>query len=43
MYGIVNRAIEELIVEKFGEAKWEIVKEKAVVNGTVVPRTKPLA
>jgi hypothetical protein len=29
MYGIVNRAIEELIVEKFGEAKWEIVKEKA--------------
>ena len=29
MYGIVNRAIEELIVEKFGAEKWEEVKEKA--------------
>ena len=29
MYGIVNRAIEELIVEKFGAEKWEEVKDKA--------------
>lgn len=29
MYGIVNRAIEELIVEKFGDAKWEEIKLKA--------------
>lgn len=29
MYGIVNRAIEELIIEKFGAEKWEEVKTKA--------------
>lgn len=29
MYGIVNRAIEELVIEKFGSEKWEEIKEKA--------------
>ena len=29
MYGIVNRAIEELIIEKFGSEKWEEIKDKA--------------
>jgi hypothetical protein len=29
MYGIVNRAIEELIEEKFGSEKWEEIKDKA--------------
>lgn len=32
MYGIVNRAIEELIIEKFGVDKWEEVKQKAGFN-----------
>jgi hypothetical protein len=27
MYGIVNRAIEDLVKEKFGDAKWDLVKE----------------
>lgn len=32
MYGLVNKAIEELIVTQFGEAKWELVKKKAGVE-----------
>ena len=30
MYGIVNKAIEELVSETFGPEKWILVKEKSV-------------
>ena len=29
MYGIVNKAIEDLIKENFGEEKWEAIKKKS--------------
>ena len=29
MYGLVNKAIHQLIVTEFGEAKWEEIKEEA--------------
>ncbi|HEY1049933.1 MAG TPA: heme NO-binding domain-containing protein [Prosthecobacter sp.] len=32
MYGLVNKAIEELVVTHFGEDKWEQVKQKAGVE-----------
>lgn len=32
MYGIVNKAIQDLVTEKFGEAEWEAVKEKSGVD-----------
>ena len=32
MYGIVNKAIQDLITEKFGEEKWEEVKEKSRIE-----------
>jgi len=32
MYGIVNRAIEDLIKSKFGEESWEKIKEKSGLN-----------
>jgi hypothetical protein len=32
MYGIVNRAIEELVKEKFGELKWEDVKKRSGID-----------
>lgn len=32
MYGIVNKAIQDLITEQFGEEKWEVVKEKSGVD-----------
>jgi hypothetical protein len=32
MYGIVNKAIEELVVENFGQQKWEEVKECSGVD-----------
>ena len=32
MYGIVNKAIEELVTEKFGLDAWEAVKEKSGVD-----------
>ncbi|WP_200977564.1 heme NO-binding domain-containing protein [Echinicola sp. 20G] len=28
MYGIVNKAIEDLLLTQYGEEKWEIIKEK---------------
>jgi hypothetical protein len=31
MYGLVNKAIEELVVERFGQDKWEEIKTKADV------------
>jgi hypothetical protein len=32
MYGIVNKAIEDLIKENFGEEKWEAIKKKSEVD-----------
>ena len=32
MYGMVNKAVEDLVCEKFGEDKWEEIKEKAGVD-----------
>lgn len=32
MYGIVNKAIEELVTENFGEDKWEEIKAKSGVD-----------
>ncbi len=32
MYGLVNKAIEELVVSNFGENQWELIKSKAGVD-----------
>lgn len=32
MYGLVNRAVEDLVVSNFGEEKWESIKAKAGVE-----------
>jgi hypothetical protein len=32
MYGIVNKAIEDLIVSNFGEDKWLEIKERSGVD-----------
>lgn len=32
MYGIVNKAIEELVKSKFGDEKWEIIKERSGID-----------
>lgn len=32
MYGLVNKAVEELVVSNFGEEKWRIIKSKAGVD-----------
>jgi hypothetical protein len=32
MYGIVNKAIEELVVENFGEEKWHLIKAKSGID-----------
>lgn len=32
MYGIVNKAIQDLIIDNFGEDKWETIKEKSGVD-----------
>ncbi len=32
MYGIVNKAIEELVIQKFGQEKWEAIKERSGVD-----------
>lgn len=32
MYGIVNKAIQDLVTEKFGHEQWEAVKEKSGVD-----------
>jgi hypothetical protein len=32
MYGIVNKAIEELVKENFGEEKWELIKIRSGVD-----------
>ena len=32
MYGIVNKAIENLVIENFGELKWNIIKESSGID-----------
>jgi Haem-NO-binding len=32
MYGIVNKAIEDLVKTNFGEDKWDLIKEKSGVD-----------
>jgi hypothetical protein len=32
MYGIVNKAIEELVIANFGEDKWEVVKQRSGID-----------
>lgn len=32
MYGMVNKAVEELITKDFGEDKWQAIKEKAGIE-----------
>ncbi len=32
MYGIVNKAIEELVIENFGVEKWEAIKEESGID-----------
>lgn len=32
MYGLVNRAIEELVCTNFGDETWETIKEKAAID-----------
>jgi hypothetical protein len=32
MYGIVNKAIQDLVTDNYGEDKWEAVKEKSGVD-----------
>lgn len=41
MYGIVNRAVEELIIERFGIEKWEEIKHKAGFNPEGFMTLKP--
>ena len=33
MYGMVNMAIEQMVVGKFGEDTWKKIKDKAGVYG----------
>ncbi len=32
MYGMVNKAVEELVISNFGEARWEEIKAKAGID-----------
>ena len=32
MYGIVNRAIEELVIANYGEGKWQAIKKRSAVD-----------
>ncbi len=41
MYGIVNKAIEELVKENFGEGKWEIIKQKSGIDIDFFISTEP--
>lgn len=38
MYGLVNVAIQELVTNKFGEDKWNLIKKKAGVESVVFSR-----
>lgn len=41
MYGLVNRAVEELVCTQFGEATWEAIREEAGVDIEVFVSMEP--
>src|SRR5438445_7060172 len=41
MYGLVNAAVQELVVSKFGKEKWEEIKKKAGVELDSFNRMEP--
>ncbi|MBL0316187.1 MAG: heme NO-binding domain-containing protein [Flavobacteriales bacterium] len=41
MYGIVNKAIEELVKENFGEDKWQIILEKSGIDAEFFISNEP--
>lgn len=41
MYGIINKAIEELVTENFGEDKWEAIKKKSGIDIDYFISTEP--
>ncbi len=41
MYGMVNRAVEELLVEQFGQATWERVRARAGLDVDVFVSNEP--
>jgi hypothetical protein len=32
MYGLVNKAIEDMVCSQFGEATWKAIKQKAALE-----------
>ena len=42
MYGIVNKAIESLVIENFGIEKWNIIKETSGVDVDFFMSNEPL-
>ena len=36
MYGLVNKAVESLVLSKFGQDTWEIICEKANISGIII-------
>lgn len=32
MYGIVNKAIQDLVITNFGEQKWEDIRERSGIE-----------
>jgi len=41
MYGIVNKAIEELVISNFGHDKWTLIKEKSGIDIDYFISTEP--
>lgn len=41
MYGIVNKAIEELITENFGIEKWQLIKERSGIDVDMFVSNEP--
>ena len=36
MYGLVNKAVESLVLSKFGQDTWDIICEKANISGPII-------
>ena len=36
MYGLVNKAVESLVLSKFGQDTWDIIREKANISGPII-------
>jgi hypothetical protein len=41
MYGIVNKAIEELVIANFGQEKWELIKKTSGIDIDYFISTEP--